>query len=155
MKAADIAVQQTRVGDRYVLEAMKAGGYVLGGEQSGHVILSEHATTGDGVLTGLQLVRRMATSGDSLAKLASVMTRMPQVLINVPGVDKTRADSDPTLSRAVADATAELGTSGRVLLRPSGTESLVRVMVEAETADRANAIAEHLASVVRTTLTLT
>jgi phosphoglucosamine mutase len=145
---------QTRVGDRYVLEAMKAGGYVLGGEQSGHVILSEHATTGDGVLTGLQLVRRMATTGDSLAKLASVMTRLPQVLINVPDVDKSRADTDPVLSRAVADATAELGATGRVLLRPSGTESLVRVMVEAETADHATAVAEHLASVVRSTLTL-
>jgi phosphoglucosamine mutase len=154
MKAVDIAVLQTRVGDRYVLEAMKAGGYTLGGEQSGHVILSEHATTGDGVLTGLQLVRRMATTGESLAKLASVMRRMPQVLINVPGVDKSRADTDPILSRAVADATAELGTTGRVLLRPSGTESLVRVMVEAETADHANAVAEHLAAVVRTTLTL-
>ncbi|MFC7625137.1 phosphoglucosamine mutase [Microlunatus sp. GCM10028923] len=155
MHSADIAVQQTKVGDRYVLEAMKAGGYVLGGEQSGHVVLSEHATTGDGILTGLHLVRRMATSGQPLAKLASVMTRLPQVLINVPGVDKTRANSDPILTRAVADATAELGTTGRVLLRPSGTESLVRVMVEAETADRATAVAEHLASVVRTTLTLT
>ncbi|HLT61003.1 MAG TPA: phosphoglucosamine mutase, partial [Microlunatus sp.] len=155
MKAADIAVLQTRVGDRYVLEAMKAGGYVLGGEQSGHVVLSEHATTGDGILTGLQLVRRIATSEQPLSKLAAVMTRLPQVLINVPGVDKTRADSDPALSEAVAEATAELGSAGRVLLRPSGTESLVRVMVEAESAERATAIAERLAAVVRTSLALT
>jgi phosphoglucosamine mutase len=154
MEAAGIAVEQTRVGDRYVLESMRNGGYFLGGEQSGHVVMMEHATTGDGVLTGLHLMSRMVTSGRTLAELASVMTRLPQVLVNVPGVDKGRADTDPTLSAAVAEATAELGRSGRVLLRPSGTESLVRVMVEAETFDQANDLAYRLADVVRSSLAL-
>jgi phosphoglucosamine mutase len=130
MRGLGITVQQTKVGDRYVLEAMKAGGFILGGEQSGHIVMLEHATTGDGVLTALHLMNRMATSGQSLAQLASVMTRLPQVLINVPDVDKKRAASDPQLSAAVEEAQAELGDSGRVLLRPSGTEALVRVMVE-------------------------
>ena len=133
MQTAGITVEQTRVGDRYVLEAMKAGGFSLGGEQSGHVVMAEHATTGDGVLTALHLMSRMATSRTSLADLAAVMRRLPQVLINVPGVDKSRADSDAALLAAVAAAESDLGQSGRVLLRPSGTESLVRVMVEAAT----------------------
>ncbi|GAA1432436.1 phosphoglucosamine mutase [Microlunatus lacustris] len=154
MRAAGITVDQTRVGDRYVLESMRNGGFFLGGEQSGHVVMMEHATTGDGVLTGLHLMSRMATSGKSLAELASVMTRLPQVLVNVPGVDKTRADSDPALTAAVAAASTELGDSGRVLLRPSGTESLVRVMVEAATFDQADAIAHRLADVVRSSLSL-
>ncbi len=154
MRAHGITVDQTRVGDRYVLESMRNGGYFLGGEQSGHVVMMEHATTGDGTLTGLHLMSRMATSGQSLAQLAAVMTRLPQVLVNVPGVDKDRADSDPALSAAVAEAGVELGDSGRVLLRPSGTESLVRVMVEAETFDRAEAIAHRLADVVRSSLSL-
>jgi phosphoglucosamine mutase len=142
------------VGDRYVLEAMKAGGYSLGGEQSGHVIMSEHATTGDGLLTALQVLGRMATTGRPLADLAGVMTRLPQVLVNVPGVDKSRADEDALLAAAVAEAEAELGDSGRVLLRPSGTEPLVRVMVEATTAERAGEIAERLADVVRRQIAL-
>jgi phosphoglucosamine mutase len=149
MKAAGITVVETAVGDRYVLEAMKAGGYLLGGEQSGHVIMLEHATTGDGVLTGLQLLARVARSGASLAELASVMTRLPQVLINVDGVDKARASTDPELLAAVAAAEAELGDTGRVLLRPSGTEPLVRVMVEAKSHDDAQAVASRLAGVVR------
>ena len=95
MRDAGVTVEQTKVGDRYVLEAMKAGDFVLGGEQSGHVVMSEHAKTGDGTLTSLHLMSRMATSGQSLAQLASVMTRLPQVLINVPDVDKSRAASDP------------------------------------------------------------
>ena len=95
MRRSDIAVEQTAVGDRYVLEAMKAHGHTLGGEQSGHVIMSEHATTGDGVLTALHLASRMATTGRSLADLASAMVRLPQVLVNVAGVDKARAGSDP------------------------------------------------------------
>jgi phosphoglucosamine mutase len=128
---------------------MKAGGYVLGGEQSGHVIMLEHATTGDGILTGLQLLARVAESGKSLAELASVMTRLPQVLVNVGGVDKSRADVDVELLEAVAGAQAELGEQGRVLLRPSGTEPLVRVMVEATTHEQADAIASRLAGVVR------
>ena len=154
MQAAGIAVKQTRVGDRYVLEAMKAGGFSLGGEQSGHVVMADHATTGDGVLTALHLMSRMATTRSSLAELASVMRRLPQVLINVPGVDKSRADSDAALLAAVAEAESDLGRSGRVLLRPSGTESLVRVMVEAATYETANEVATRLADVVKSSLAL-
>jgi phosphoglucosamine mutase len=149
MQREGVGVRQTKVGDRYVLEAMKAGGYSLGGEQSGHVIMSDHATTGDGLLTALQVLSRVAATGAPLAELASVMTRLPQVLVNVPGVDKARADDDPALAAAVAEAEAELGDSGRVLLRPSGTEPLVRVMVEAETEQAARRVAEQLADVVR------
>ena len=154
MRAAGITVEQTRVGDRYVLEAMKAGGFTLGGEQSGHVVMSEHATTGDGVLTALHLMSRMASTGQSLADLAGVMQRMPQVLINVPGVDKGRADTDPALQAAVAAAERSLGENGRVLLRPSGTESLVRVMVEASSYETANDVARRLADVVKDSLGL-
>ena len=154
MRGAGITVQQAKVGDRYVLEAMKAGGFSLGGEQSGHIVMLEHATTGDGVLTALHLMNRMATSGQSLAQLASVMTRLPQVLINVPDVDKSRAATDPGLTTAVSEAQAELGDSGRVLLRPSGTESLVRVMVEAETYETANGVAHRLADIVKASLAL-
>ena len=154
MRANGVGVRQTKVGDRYVLEAMKVSGYSLGGEQSGHVILSEHATTGDGVLTALQVLERMATTGQSLQKLASVMTRLPQVLVNVPDVDKSRTDDDAVLAAAVAEEEAELGDTGRVLLRPSGTEALVRVMVEATTAEQAREVAERLAEVVRRQLAL-
>ena len=154
MKANGVAVEQTAVGDRYVLEAMNAHGFSLGGEQSGHVIMSAHATTGDGLLTALHVAARMAETGTSLADLASVMTRLPQVLINVPGVDKGRAGTDEALLAAVGEAEAELGDSGRVLLRPSGTEPLVRVMVEAATADQAEAVAKGLADVVRERLAL-
>ena len=154
MKANGVGVRQTKVGDRYVLEAMKVSGYSLGGEQSGHVILSQHATTGDGILTALQVLERMATTGQSLQQLASVMTRLPQVLVNVPDVDKARTDDDAVLAAAVAEEEALLGDSGRVLLRPSGTEALVRVMVEAATADQARDVAERLAEVVRTQLAL-
>jgi phosphoglucosamine mutase len=154
MKAAGIGVRQTRVGDRYVLEAMNVGGYSLGGEQSGHVIMSEYATTGDGILTALHVLERMATSGKSLADLAGAMRRLPQVLINVPGVDKSRTDEDTVLAAAVAEEEAMLGGTGRILLRPSGTEPLVRVMVEATTHHEAQAVAERLAKVVRERLTL-
>jgi phosphoglucosamine mutase len=155
MRANGVGVRQTKVGDRYVLEAMRVSGYSLGGEQSGHVIMSEHATTGDGVLTALHLLERMATTGESLRSLASVMTRLPQVLVNVPDVDKSRTDDDAVLAAAVAEEEAALGDSGRILLRPSGTEQLVRVMVEATTADDARSIAERLAAVVRQQLSLT
>ncbi|HSE08574.1 MAG TPA: phosphoglucosamine mutase [Nocardioidaceae bacterium] len=154
MRAEGVGVRQTKVGDRYVLEAMKAGGYSLGGEQSGHVIMSDHATTGDGILTALHVLSRMAEKKASLASLAGVMSRLPQVLVNVKDVDKSRADEDALLAAAVAEAEAELGESGRVLLRPSGTEALVRVMVEAATADQAHAIADRLAGVVRQQLAL-
>ncbi|MFF2633290.1 phosphoglucosamine mutase [Microbacterium sp. NPDC058021] len=149
-----IHVEQTAVGDRYVLERMAAGGFSLGGEQSGHVIMSEFATTGDGLLTGLHLCAEMARTGRTLAELASVMTVYPQVLINVTDVDRTRVNDDDAVQEAVAAATASLGLSGRVLLRASGTEQLVRVMVEAETADAAAAVAGDLAAVVRERLAL-
>jgi phosphoglucosamine mutase len=148
-----VRVLQTRVGDRYVLEAMNGQGYKLGGEQSGHVIMSDHATTGDGILTALHLLARMAERKKSFKELAAVMTRLPQVLVNVPGVDKSRTD-DLELAAAVAEAEDELGDSGRVLLRPSGTEPLVRVMVEAPTAEQAQQIADRLAGVVRQQLSL-
>jgi phosphoglucosamine mutase len=154
MTAAGIVVRQTAVGDRYVLEEMKAGGFTLGGEQSGHVIMSDHATTGDGILTALQVLDRMVATRSTVADLAGVMVRLPQVLVNVPGVDKRRTDTDPVLLAAVAEAEAELGDTGRVLLRSSGTEPLVRVMVEAETADHAAAVANRLADVVRERLAL-
>ena len=154
MEEAGITVLQTAVGDRYVLEAMRAGSFTLGGEQSGHVIMSDFATTGDGVLTAAHLASRLASTGRTLAELAGVMTRLPQVLVNVTDVDKTRADTDPVLQREVAEATARLAGTGRVLLRQSGTEPLVRVMVEAPTPELANEVAEHLAGVVRKTLAL-
>jgi phosphoglucosamine mutase len=154
MKSAGLGVRQTKVGDRYVLEAMRVSGYTLGGEQSGHVIMSEHATTGDGILTALHVLDRMVATGQSLASLAGVVTRLPQVLVNVPGVDKTRADDDPVLAAAVAEEEYSLGDSGRVLLRPSGTESLVRVMVEAPTQDLAQDVADRLAAVVHAQLAL-
>jgi len=146
MTAAGIAVVQTAVGDRYVLEAMRAGGHALGGEQSGHTVLLEHATTGDGLLTGISVLGRMAETGASLAELAGVMSRLPQVLVNVRA-ERTRAVDGDVLD-AVAREEGLLGASGRVLLRPSGTEPLVRVMVEAETADRARQVADRLAAVV-------
>ncbi len=154
MKAAGVGVRQTKVGDRYVLEAMKLSGFTLGGEQSGHVIMSRHATTGDGILTALHVLDRMAATGRTLADLGAVMTRLPQVLVNVPDVDKSRTDEDFVLAAAVAEAEAELGDTGRVLLRPSGTEPLVRVMVEAASADQAREIADRLAAVVKQQLAL-
>jgi len=153
MTAAGVRVEQTAVGDRYVLEAMRSGGYSLGGEQSGHVILSRHATTGDGLLTALHVMQWMSITGRSLRDLASRVRRLPQVLVNVPGVDKERTD-DPELLAAVAAEEAELGAEGRVLLRASGTEPLVRVMVEAPTQERAQAVADRLADVVRARLSL-
>ncbi|TQF05035.1 phosphoglucosamine mutase [Kitasatospora acidiphila] len=149
MEREGIALVETAVGDRYVLEAMKEHGYALGGEQSGHVILLDHATTGDGTLTGLMLGARLAATKRTLAELAAVMTRLPQVLVNVKGVDKSRVGACAELSAAVEAATAELGSTGRVLLRPSGTEPLVRVMVEAADQEQAGAIADRLAAVVR------
>ena len=154
LSAAEITVIQTSVGDRYVLEAMRSGGFNLGGEQSGHVIMSDYATTGDGVLAAVHVAARMIMTGESLASMASVMKRLPQVLVNVPDVDKARADTDPVLRGEVAIASAKLGDTGRVLLRQSGTEPLVRVMVEASTHEEAAAVAAHLAEVVRVNLAL-
>ncbi|KAB7746304.1 phosphoglucosamine mutase [Nostocoides sp. F2B08] len=154
MRREGISVRQTGVGDRYVLEAMRAGHYSLGGEQSGHVILLDHGTTGDGVLTGLMLAARVAETGRSLEDLASVMTRMPQVLKNVKGVDKSRVESDEEVQAAVSREESSLGDTGRILLRKSGTEPVVRVMVEAETEERAEAVCDRLVDVVRERLSL-
>ncbi len=154
MASHGIHVEQTAVGDRYVLERMNEGGFALGGEQSGHVIMSDFATTGDGLLTGLHLVGEMARQGRSLAELAGIMTVYPQVLVNVRDVDRSRAASDEGVAAAVEAAAAELGESGRVLLRPSGTEPLVRVMVEAASAEAAQRHADRLAEVVRVRLAL-
>jgi len=154
MQRERVSVVETPVGDRYVLEAMKDGGYTLGGEQSGHVIMLDHATTGDGTLTALHLLARVAETGTSLRDLAGVMTRLPQVLVNVRGVDRGGVDDCEPLQKAVAEASAELGETGRVLLRPSGTEPVVRVMVEAAEASQAEAVAARLAEVVRAELAL-
>ena len=143
---------ETKVGDRYVLEALAEHRLALGGEQSGHIIFSEHATTGDGILTGLQLAAEMARTGRSLAELADVMTVFPQVLVNVRGVDRTALEGDAVIAAAVAAEEAALGDSGRVLLRASGTEPMVRVMVEAADQATAEQVAERLADVVRAQL---
>jgi phosphoglucosamine mutase len=149
MREAGLTVIETAVGDRYVLEAMKEGGFTFGGEQSGHVIMLDHATTGDGVLTGLHLLAAMARRGRPLDELAKIMTRLPQVLINVRGVDKAKAKTSAELAAAIATAEAELGQTGRVLIRPSGTEPMVRVMVEAAIEEQAQEVAARLAGVVR------
>jgi phosphoglucosamine mutase len=153
MRESGVTVVETAVGDRYVLEAMKDGSFTFGGEQSGHVIMLDHATTGDGLLTSLHLLGAMARRSRPLDELAKVMNRLPQVLINVRDVDKSRAKTSPDLAVAVAAAESELGDTGRVLIRPSGTEPMVRVMVEAAAEDQAHAIAQRLAETVRTTLT--
>jgi len=154
MSEHGIRLLETKVGDRYVLEELDAQELSLGGEQSGHIIFRDHATTGDGILTGLQLAAEMARTGKTLAELATVMTVYPQVLVNVPGVDQHALDGDAGIAEAVRAAEAELGDTGRVLLRPSGTEPLVRVMVEAADHAAAAAIAERLAAVVRDRLTI-
>jgi phosphoglucosamine mutase len=154
MKQAGIEMIETKVGDRYVLEVIREGGYTLGGEQSGHLIFARHATTGDGILTGLQLLAQMSSTGKSLQELASAMKVYPQVLINVPEVDKSKVNSDQELQKVVQEAKTELGETGRVLLRASGTEPLVRVMVEAQDAGTAQSWAERIARVVEKQLKL-
>jgi phosphoglucosamine mutase len=150
MRDAGVTLRTTAVGDRYVLEALREHSLSLGGEQSGHVVMPAHATTGDGLLTAMRLMSRMATTGRSLADLAAVMTRLPQVLKNVKVADKAAVTRSTTVSEAVAEVEAELGDTGRVLLRPSGTEQLVRVMVEAPSQEVAEAAAQRLAGVVST-----
>ena len=154
MQKAGINVVETAVGDRYVLEEMRKEGYTLGGEQSGHIIFSQYATTGDGILTGMQLAAEMVASGKKQSELTSIVETYPQVLINVAGVDKTKVDSDSELQSLVAKAAAELGESGRILLRASGTEALVRVMVEAKEMGDAQGWAERIAVVVEQRLKL-
>ncbi|MDG6105340.1 phosphoglucosamine mutase [Dactylosporangium aurantiacum] len=150
MADAGIRLLETRVGDRYVLEELRAKGLALGGEQSGHIVMPAFATTGDGVLTALHLMGRMTGTGRSLADLASVVHRLPQVLINVPVGDRAAAAKAAQVLDAAKQVEAELGGTGRVLLRPSGTEQLVRVMVEAATLEIAREAAERIAGIVRT-----
>ncbi len=148
MREHDVRLRTTAVGDRYVIEELREGGYTLGGEQSGHILLPAHATTGDGLLTAMQLMARVASTGTPLAELAAVMTRLPQVLVNVRVADKAAVATSTSVSDAVAEVEAELGDTGRVLLRPSGTEQLVRVMVEAPSHSVAEAAAQRLVGVV-------
>ena len=155
MATHGISLVESAVGDRYVLEDLAATGASLGGEQSGHIIFTEHSTTGDGVLTGIQLAREIIKTGKSLAELAGVMKVYPQVLINVSGVDRASLAADEVVQAARAQAEEELGDTGRVLLRPSGTEALIRVMVEAADEATAQRIAQSLASVVKDRLTTT
>ena len=149
MREAGVTVHTTDVGDRYVLEQLRAGGFTLGGEQSGHIVLPGVATTGDGIITGLRLMARMAQTSTPLAGLTSVMRVLPQVLINVDVVDKASAVSCPSVRDAVQRAGEELGVTGRILLRPSGTEQLVRVMVEAGDQETARRVAADVADAVR------
>jgi phosphoglucosamine mutase len=148
MREHGVTLRTTAVGDRYVLEALRENKLSLGGEQSGHVVMPAHATTGDGLLTALRLMSRMAATDRSLADLAGVMTRLPQVLKNVKVADKATVARSTSVSEAVAEVEAELGDTGRVLLRPSGTEQLVRVMVEAPSQEVAEAAAQRLVGVV-------
>ncbi|HVQ95774.1 MAG TPA: phosphoglucosamine mutase [Mycobacteriales bacterium] len=148
MRDAGIGVVTTAVGDRYVLAELHARRLSVGGEQSGHVVFLDHATTGDGILTALQLLSRVAATGVPLADLAAVVRRLPQVLLNVPVADKARVAESAAVTDAVAAVQRDLGDDGRVLLRPSGTEQIVRVMVEAPTQEQADAIAHHLATIV-------
>ena len=144
----------TAVGDRYVLEEMLAGGHTLGGEQSGHIIMSKYANTGDGLLTALQLISKLKKSGKSASELASFMKRYPQVLINVSGVAKEKLSSNQVISKAVVDVQQKLGDKGRVLLRASGTEALIRVMIEAQELSLAQELASELATLVKSELSL-
>ena len=154
MESAGIFVAETAVGDRYVLEEMRASGFVLGGEQSGHVVMSEFATTGDGVLTALHLLARMAQTGLPLAELAAMVEKFPQILVNVGGVDKSGLDSNAGVRASLMQAEEELAGRGRVLLRPSGTEPVIRVMVEAATSEDAERLAGAIAAVVSAELAI-
>lgn len=148
LRDAGIELVQTKVGDRYVLEAMREGGFVLGGEQSGHMIFLEHNSTGDGLVTACQFLVACRRLGKSVSEAAQIMTRFPQTLINVRVDDKALLDGNEAIAHAVASAEAELGDDGRVLLRPSGTEPVVRVMVEAANHADADRHAQAIAEVV-------
>jgi phosphoglucosamine mutase len=148
MRSAGVTVRTTGVGDRYVLEELRSGEYSLGGEQSGHIVMPALGSTGDGIVTGLRLMTRMVQTGSSLAELASRMQTLPQVLINVQVADKSTAAAAPSVQTAVEAAEAELGDTGRILLRPSGTEPLIRVMVEAPDEDLAQRVANRVAEAV-------
>jgi phosphoglucosamine mutase len=148
MRSAGIAVRTTGVGDRYVLEELRAGDYSLGGEQSGHIVMPAAGSTGDGIVTGLRLMNRMVQTGASLTDLASAMRSLPQVLINVKVADKATAAAAPSVQTALEKAEAELGDTGRILLRPSGTEPMIRVMVEAPDEGVAQRVAARVAEAV-------
>ncbi len=148
MRDAGIEVVQTKVGDRYVLEEMRASGYSIGGEQSGHMILLEHNSTGDGLMTAVQFMAAVKRSGKSVTEAAAIMERFPQVLINVKVSDKEAVADSDVVAAAVSEAEAVLGDDGRVLLRPSGTEPVVRVMVEAASQDDADRWARKIAEVI-------
>jgi phosphoglucosamine mutase len=148
MGSAGIEVRTTGVGDRYVLEELRAGEYSLGGEQSGHIVMPALGTTGDGIVTGLRLMSRMAQTRSTLTALAEPMQTLPQVLINVQVADKATVADAPAVRSAVAEAEAQLGDSGRILLRPSGTEQVIRVMVEAADEDTARQVAIRIADSV-------
>ncbi|MDN6510746.1 MAG: phosphoglucosamine mutase [Corynebacterium sp.] len=148
MKEHGITLRRTKVGDRYVLADLNANDFSLGGEQSGHIVIPSHATTGDGTLTGLRIMARMADTGQSLRELADVMTVLPQTRVNGPGVATAPIHTAVGGREAIAEAEAELGDTGRVLLRPSGTEQVYRVMVEAPTSAEAKRVAGRLAGVV-------
>jgi phosphoglucosamine mutase len=148
MERAGVQVVTTAVGDRYVLDALVERGLSIGGEQSGHIVFTDAATTGDGVLTALRVMGGMAVARRPLAELAAVVQRLPQVLLNVPVTDKAAVAASAEVAAAVTAARTDLGAEGRILLRPSGTEELVRVMVEARTQSQAAQIARRVADVV-------
>jgi len=148
LRRAGIALERTKVGDRYVLERMREFGATVGGEQSGHIIFLDHATTGDGALTAVQVVNVMLETGQRLSELAAPIERFPQVLLNVTVADRGTVTGHPAIEAAVADAERALGPRGRVLVRPSGTEPLVRVMVEAQDEGEAESLAGHLADLI-------
>jgi phosphoglucosamine mutase len=152
MNTNQINVVRTSVGDRYVLERMQQDGFSLGGEQSGHVVVSEFATTGDGILTALLVMQQMTKSKNSLAKLASVVTKYPQVLVNVKNVDKSKLSTNSKISAEISKQSERIKTEGQILVRPSGTENLVRIMVEAKTIELANKIANEISEVVKSEL---
>jgi phosphoglucosamine mutase len=154
MEEHNITVRETAVGDRYVLEELERTGARLGGEQSGHVILTDHSTTGDGILTGLQLAREVLRTGRTLAELADQIEIFPQVLRNVPGVDRSALADNEVVQSVIGDASRELGDSGRVMVRASGTEALIRVMVEASDQATAERIADQVADVISVELVL-
>jgi len=143
---------QTKVGDRYVLEEMKKGGYMLGGEQSGHIILMEHQTTGDGILSALVIAEIMAKTGKTLSELNTVMTKLPQVIVNARVANEAKLSlmENPVVDAVIAEIEAKLTGTGRVLVRPSGTEALIRVMIEGENEEEIAKEAKTLARILET-----
>ena len=152
LELAGIEAQQTKVGDRYVMEEMLKGNYNLGGEQSGHVIMLDYNTTGDGMLTAIQLLDVLKAEGKTLHELASRMRKYPQILVNIQVGDKTKLDGNANVAAAVREVEEKLGDSGRVLVRPSGTEPIVRVMAEGPDEDELRAYVDQIVDVVKVEL---